>query len=358
MSSSPVPIFDGHNDALLRLFKAGDLTGKRFFERNSDGHVDLPRCRDGHMVAGFFAIFVPSPDDAAKRRKANKMLLTAAEALEPALAMAGILQEIEARSSGQAKIVRDYRDLERCRAGGSLAMILHMEGAEALGPDLEQLDRFVNLGLRSIGPLWSRDNDFGFGAPFTFPGSPDIGPGLTEAGKNLVRACNERGLMLDLSHLNEKGFWDAAKISNAPLVATHSNSHAITPAPRNLTDAQLDAIAASGGVVGLNYATCFLRDDGKMAADTPLDALLRHLDRLIDRLGEHGVALGSDFDGAVMPAEIGDVSGNQRFVEAMRAHGLGETLIERICYRNWSDLLARTWHIDALDTIEPVAADG
>ena len=183
MSSSPVPIFDGHNDALLRLFKAGDLTGKRFFERSSEGHVDLPRCRDGHMVAGFFAIFVPSPDDAAKRRKANKMLLTASEALEPALAMAGILQEIEARSGGQAQIVRTHRDLDDCRANDRLAMILHIEGAEALGPDLEQLDRFVDLGLRSIGPLWSRDNDFGHGAPFTFPGSPDTGPGLTEAGK-------------------------------------------------------------------------------------------------------------------------------------------------------------------------------
>jgi len=297
MTASSVPIFDGHNDALLRLFKAGDLTGKSFFERGSDGHVDLPRCRDGHMVAGFFAIFVPSPVQTAERRRANGQLLSAAEALDPALAMASLLHEIEQRSNGQAQIVRDFGDLERCRASGRLAMIMHMEGAEALGPELEQLDRFVALGLRSIGPLWSRDNEFGFGAPFTFPGSPDTGPGLTEAGKNLVRTCNRRGLMLDLSHLNEKGFWDVVRIATAPLVATHSNSHAITPAPRNLTDPQLDAIAASGGVVGLNYATCFLREDGKMDADTPLDALLRHLDRLLDRLGERGVALGSDFDG-------------------------------------------------------------
>ena len=142
-------------------------------------------------------------------------------------------------------------------------------------------------------------------------------------------------------------------LSQRTPTVTRSHRH-----PRNLTDAQLDAIAASGGVVGLNYATCFLRDDGKMSADTPLDALLRHLARLLDRLGEQGVALGSDFDGAVMPAEIGDVSGNQRFVAAMRAHGLGEALVERICYRNWSDLLGRTWQVDAVDKCQPIAAHG
>ena len=343
MSDQPVPIFDGHNDVLLRLYKAGDLEGAGFFRRNNDGHMDLPRARDSAMFGGFFAIFVPSPGDSKSRSRNGEAELSQSEAAGPAMAMAGILARIERRSGGQAQIVREVAEIERCRAEGRLAMIMHMEGIEAIDPELAALETFYQAGLRSLGPVWSRDNAFGCGTPFAFPGSPDSGAGLTEAGKGLVRACNEMGILIDLSHLNEKGFWDVAKQSKAPLVATHSNAHTLTPAPRNLTDAQLDAISASGGIVGLNYATGFLREDGKMNADTALSTMLAHLDHLLSRLGEGGVGLGSDFDGAVIPNEIGDVAGNQRLVDAMRTHGYGEALIERICWRNWMDILRRTW---------------
>lgn len=341
MTSKAIPIFDGHNDVLLRLYKAGDLAADGFFRRNNEGHVDLPRAIDGGLAAGFFAIFVPS---AARPAVQGEPALSLEAAAAPALAMAGILGRIEWRSRGSAMIVTNVAEIEQAIANGRLAMIMHMEGVEAIGADLAGLEAFYLMGLRSLGPVWSRDNDFGCGAPFTFPGSPDVGNGLTDAGKSLVRACNDLGIMLDLSHLNEKGFWDVAKLSNAPLVATHSNAHALTPAPRNLTDKQLSAIKDSGGVVGLNYATCFLRDDGKMNGDTPISRLLAHLDHLLEKLGEQGVALGSDFDGAIIPKEIGDVGGNQIFVQSMRDHGYGDELIERICWRNWLDLLRRTWH--------------
>jgi membrane dipeptidase len=130
------------------------------------------------------------------------------------------------------------------------------------------LDLLYAAGLRSLGIVWSRPNAFGHGVPFKFPSSPDTGPGLTEAGRELVRACNERRILIDLSHLNEKGFWDVAGLSTAPLVATHSNAHSVCPHARNLTDRQLDAIRESGGMVGLNFATAFLRPDGSMNADT------------------------------------------------------------------------------------------
>ncbi|MCB2053050.1 MAG: dipeptidase [Geminicoccaceae bacterium] len=343
--AATMPIFDGHNDVLLRLFRAGDLDAKGFFERGGAGHVDLPRMLEGGFAAGFFAVFVPSPKRDAERPspEPGEPPLGFEEALPAALAMASILFAIERRSEGVVKIVRDVADIRGCMGGGRIAAILHMEGAEAVDPELRNLDLLHAAGLRSLGPVWSRRNAFGTGVPFDFPGSPDIGAGLTEAGRALVAACNERGILLDLSHLNEKGFWDVAHLSIAPLVATHSNVHALTPAPRNLTDAQLDAVRASGGVVGLNYGTCFLRDDGRMNADTPLAAMLHHLDHMLRHLGEDGVALGSDFDGAVVPAEIGDASGNQRFVAAMRAHGYGEPLIEKICWRNWLSVLERTW---------------
>src|SRR5439155_17471941 len=151
-----------------------------------------------------------------------------------------------------------------------LAAIMHIEGAEAIDPDLDSLEVFYQAGLRSLGPVWSRPNAFGEGVPFRFPGSPDTGPGLTPKGRELVRACNRLGILIDLSHLNEQGFWDVARLSAAPLVATHSCAHALCASSRNLTDKQLDAIKESDGMVGLNFAVCFLREDGANDADTPI----------------------------------------------------------------------------------------
>ena len=179
-----------------------------------------------------------------------------------------------------------------------MAAVPHIEGAEAIDRDFERLHVYFERGLRSLGPVWSRETIWGHGVPFRYPSDPDIGPGLTDAGKALVRECNRMKIMIDLSHLNEKGFDDVAAISDAPLVATHSNAAAITPHARNLTDRQLDIIRASDGMVGINFASAFLRPDGQMKADFGLDILLRHFDHLVERLGEDRVGLGSDFDRA------------------------------------------------------------
>ena len=134
--------------------------------------------------------------------------------------------------------------------------------------------------------------------------------------------------MLDLSHLNAAGFWDLARTTLAPLVATHSNAHAVCPVPRNLTDDQLHAIRDSGGVVGLSLFVCDLRPDGMNDPLTPLDDVLRHLDHLLGVLRPTGVAIGSDFDGAVIPAAIDDATGLPRLVAAMEDHGYGMDLLK------------------------------
>jgi len=143
--------------------------------------------------------------------------------------------------------------------------------------------------------------------------------------------------------LNEAGFWDIAKTSDAPLVATHSNAYAICPHARNLTDKQLDAIAESDGMVGLNYACAFLRPDGQMRSDVGLEVMLQHLDYLMDRLGEDRVGLGSDFDGAMVPDGITDVAGLPNLRKAMRAHGYNEDLMQKLCHGNWLRVLDKTW---------------
>src|SRR5205823_13441057 len=203
-----------------------------------------------------------------------------ASAQRTAIAMAADLFRIEAQSEGQVKVVRTADELTGCLADGTFAAILHFEGAEAIDPELDALEVFYRAGLRSLGPVWSRPNAFAHGVPFKFPHSPDTGPGLTDAGKELVRACNHLGVMIDLSHLNERGFWDVAELSDAPLVATHSNAHALCQSTRNLTDAQLDAIRDSGGIVGVNFAVTFLREDGRYVPAAGIDEIVRHVEYL------------------------------------------------------------------------------
>jgi membrane dipeptidase len=156
-----------------------------------------------------------------------------------------------------------------------------------------------------------------------------------------VRECNRLGVLLDLSHLNEKGFFEVAALSEAPLVATHANAHALCPASRNLTDRQLDAIRDSDGIVGVNFAVSFLRGDGREEEDTPLEAIVDHVDYLVERVGIERVGFGSDFDGAKVPREIGDASGLPRLISAMR--GYDAAALRKLSHGNWVRVLHETW---------------
>jgi membrane dipeptidase len=349
-SSQPVPIFDGHNDVLLRLHRrtGGDPVAA-FLEGEDAGQLDLIKARKGGFAGGLFAIFVPPVRK--KNADGTQTGLTAsdapavdlAEAQRVTFAMAALLLRIERESQGRVRICRDVPDIEHCFANDTLAAVLHIEGAEAIDASFDVLNVLHAAGLRSLGPVWSRPNAFGYGVPFRCPSSPDTGPGLTDLGKALVAECNRLRIMIDLSHLNEKGFWDVAALSNAPLIATHSNAHAISPHSRNLTDKQLAAIKESAGMVGVNYAVSFLRPDGKQDKDTPANLIVDHIAYLLDHLGEDGVGLGSDFDGAMIPAELGNAAGLQILVEAMEQRQFGKALIEKVCFRNWLRVLGRTW---------------
>lgn len=350
--TSTVPVFDGHNDFLLRLFKDPANRDTIWLRGEGKGQLDLPRMKAGGFAGGFFAVWIPAPPDpngaaydAGWDNPPYDVPLPAPIPYEAALpvAVAEIAHLKWMENTGALKICRSVADIREAMAAGKIAAILHMEGAEAIGTDLEALHVWHAAGLRSLGPVWSRPTDFGHGVPFRFPSSPDTGEGLTEAGKALIRECNKLKIMVDLSHLNEKGFDDVAAISDAPLVATHSNAHAVCASARNLTDRQLKIIAESKGMVGLNYACAFLRPDGRQDVNTGFDVMLRHLDHLIGMLGEDHVGLGSDFDGAAIPEVLGDVAGLPGLIGAMRAHGYGEALVEKLAWRNWIGLLDRTW---------------
>ncbi len=158
-----------------------------------------------------------------------------------------------------------------------------------------------------------------------------------------MHACNLLGILVDLSHLNEPGFWDVAKLSRAPLVATHSNAHTLSASSRNLTDRQLDAIGESGGVVGINFALMFLREDGDYVPATPLDVIVRHVDYVANRIGIEHVALGSDFDGAQIPDGLGGIEGLPRLVEALRAAGHDDGSLAKITHENWLRVIGASW---------------
>lgn len=346
-----IPVFDGHNDFIQRVVAAGENGPQIWLEGDGTGHLDLPKAKAGGMIGGFFAIWIPSPhgpnDDATVEMMQNPPFSMPLPdeiphdlALPHAFEQAAALRALE--RTGTLDIVTSVAGLRRTVADGRIAAIMHMEGAEAIR-DMDALHLWHEAGLRSLGPVWSRPTAYGHGVPFAFPSSPDTGDGLTEAGKALVRECNQLRIMLDLSHLNEAGFDDIAALSDAPLVASHSCVHAICPSARNLTDRQLRVIAESGGLVGLNYASSFLREDGRRLPLENLEIMLRHLDHLLDILGEDGVALGSDFDGALMPRDLPDAAALPNLVKAMNNHGYGDDLVEKISSENWISLLARTW---------------
>ena len=338
-----IPVFDGHNDALTREDAADFVPGR------AGGHLDLPRARAGGLAGGIFALFTPTPG--AEERKhpgpggGVEFELPAPigqEIAAPAATRAaGRLLALE--RDGHVRLIRAPGELDAALADGVLAAVMHLEGAEAIDPGLEALELWHAAGLRSLGPVWSRANAFGHGVPFAFPGSPDTGPGLTPAGKALVRRCAELGIAVDLSHLNEAGFWDVARLDGAPLIASHSGVHALSAATRNLTDRQLDAIGASGGLVGIVFAAPFLRADGADDADTPLSDLIAHVRYAADRIGVEHVGLGSDFDGATIPAELGDAAGLPRLLDALRAAGFGDGEVRAIAWDNWRRVLERAW---------------
>jgi membrane dipeptidase len=246
-------------------------------------------------------------------------------------------------AGGQVRLIRDTTDLDACLAGDALGVVFHFEGAEPIDTDLDALEIWHAAGLRSLGIVWSRANDFAHGVPFKFPSTPDTGPGLTEAGRRLVERCADLGIAVDLSHLNAAGFWDVARIDAAPLIASHSGVYALCTYSRNLMDDQLDAIASSGGLVGINFDVGSLRADGGDDADTPLARIAEHARYVADRCGVDHVALGSDFDGATMPADLPHAGAYQGVLAALEAAGFASHEVDQIAWRNWRRVLAAAW---------------
>lgn len=357
-------VFDGHNDTLPKLRETSDFLAASEPPKSDvlrskadvSTDLDLPRAREGGMIGGFFAVFTPPPEGSPERdpryglsfseegyevTPRSPIDLDYARSFTDAALQR--LRELETEAGDRLAVVHGYEQLRRNFDSGVFSIVLHLEGAEAIDPGLDNLGAYYERGLRSLGLVWSRPNAFGEGVPFRFPHLPDTGLGLTAAGKRLVRRCNEMGIILDLAHINEQGFWDVAALSSAPLVVSHAGAHALCPSTRNLTDRQLDAIAESNGVVGVIFEPLNLRTDGAPEPNTSLTEIAHHIDYIVQRRGIEHVALGSDFDGADMPADLSDASQLPNLFHELEERGYDRKSLQKIAHGNWFRVLKETW---------------
>jgi len=215
----------------------------------------------------------------------------------------------------------DGRALERADSAGENMALLSIEGGAALGGELSHLDEARQTGVRLLTLTWNGPNELGDGC--MTPGAD----GLARFGKEVVRKMGELGMIVDVSHLSEKGFWDVARLVKGPFVATHSDSKAVEDHPRNLTDDQFREIARRGGLVGLNLYAPFVGGEGS------IDGLLRHTEHFLELGGEKTVAVGSDFDGCGLRAEIRGVGDMGLLYDAMRER-FGKEIADNIFFDN------------------------
>lgn len=361
-------VFDGHNDTLTNLYLPERGKGRSFFAESTVGQIDLPRAIKGDFIGGIFSIFTPTPKSSVE---ANDMYgfeftkdgykQTLRSAIDPQYAqtftnaVVDLLYGLEASSNGKVGVIKTYSQLEDNIKNGILSAVLHFEGAEAIKEDLSNLETYYGKGLRALGLVWSRPNAFGCGVHFEYPHTPDTGSGLTVSGKKLVKECNRLGILIDLAHITEKGFWDVAKISAFPLVVSHADVYSLCPSTRNLTDEQIDAVGKSGGLIGTNFEPFNTSFDGSLVGKVPMDKLIqqinevplsqivKHIDYVVKRIGIDCVAFGADFDGADMPKDLKDVTGLPKLIEELKRYGYTDNDIEKIAYKNWLRIFKQTW---------------
>lgn len=304
MERYAIDLFDGHCDAVfLRYLSGGGL-------RRNDGHVDLERMGKYRRCAQFFALF-GEPEPTPVRDLSGKTHR------ELFLEEYALFEREMAANADLAAFCRTGAEAEAAFRSGRRAAFLSVEGAELLDCSLERLEEAHAMGVRAVNPTWNHVN------ALSGTNAEEPERGLTPQGRAFVRKMERLGMLVDVSHLSDPGFWDVAELCKGPFIASHSNARAVFSAPRNLTDGQFTAIIEHHGVAGLNMFADFLGDD------PDYDTVISHLEHFLSLGGEKSVAIGGDWDGiSRMPRGM---SGIQDMAE----------LYERLLRRNYSEALVR-----------------
>lgn len=287
--------------------------------------VDFTRMRKGGQMAQFFAVFLPPAEGYA---------MFGMEPMEDELyiqTLRDVLLRNVAEHQDMIAMAYNAEDIQRNWADGKMSAVLTMEDGKAVNGKLEELKRFYNLGFRALSLTWNARNCFG--APNS--ANPRImNEGLTPFGKDAVRYMQELGMLVDVSHLSEGGFYDVADICKKPFAATHSNSRTLCPHQRNLTDEQLRVLGDTGSVTGINFGPEFLNQD--MTCKRSTAALMaKHARHIANVGGVECLGIGSDFDGITMgELEIGSCAEMGLLEQALKGEGFSEEDIEKIFYKN------------------------
>jgi membrane dipeptidase len=283
------------------------------------GHVDLPRMRQGGVGAQFFSLV--SLPVAERVRGPARVVHDQID----------ILVETIARQPAELRLARTAEDISACQRDGVVAALLGIEGAHALEGDLDQIDVFARRGVRYLGLLHFSANAAGYPAYGFGKHETD---GLTPWGFDLVRRCEEAGVIVDLAHINRRGFLDACAVATRPLIVSHTGVLGVFEHWRNIDDAQLRAVAEKGGVVGVIFYPRYLGGDG-------LEPVVKHLLHILNVVGEDAPALGSDWDGFIVPTrELADPRGLPLLTDALLAAGVSERVVAKILRGNVLRVLA------------------
>lgn len=310
-------IIDFHCDTIYRMMEL-KMQGKKVPELfKNDFHVDLVKMRQGQVAAQFFALFM---DQEELKREGIELFSHFLEMVE-------LFNDEIDKNPTVMKKATGYQDLESNLNDNILSGFLGIEGGEALEGSYENLDRVYQEGVRLITLTWNYENELGY--PSKDPMDRD--KPLKAFGKETVKRMEEMGIMIDLSHLSDGGFWDVMQLTKTPVIVSHSNCRALKNHHRNLTDQMIRAIGEKGGVIGVNFAPYFLSGNEEVSR---IDDLLRHMEHMIRCGGEDVVALGSDFDGITGSLEIKDAGTYQKLIEKMEVRGYHYDRIEKIAFKN------------------------
>ena len=307
-------LIDMHCDTLYECYQ------KKCGLRSNNGQVDLVSMRNTGALAQFFAIFLPSGESAQD----DGITLNPYELFHEMRSM--YITEIK-KNSDLIMPALTYGDILENARNGKISSLLTIEDSALLDGRIERLDELYDNGVRLMTLLWSAENCLGYPSS-----SNDLfhSKGLKPFGIEAVKRMNELGILVDVSHLSEGGFYDVAKHCSKPFVASHSCARALCNHHRNLTDDQLKCLGEKGGVVGLNFCAAFLAKDSDYSS---IDGIIKHIQHMVSIVGSDHVALGSDFDGIDCRLEIADYSHYGKLIEQLERTYPGG-IVENICYKN------------------------
>ncbi|MBR2647016.1 MAG: dipeptidase [Clostridia bacterium] len=316
-------IFDLHCDTIWQIWKS-KRTNQPLDLRQSCLQIDEEKLQKGGYFAQCFAAYVPA--DTSEPEKAFDEIIDA------------YYEGID--NSDCLRPVYAYEDFEKNAKAGKISALLTMEDATPLRKELANVQKAYDKGVRMIGLTWNFPNAVGYPNYRDFVRgekpdmlTPETEKGLTEFGFSLVEEMNRLGIVADVSHLSDKGFFDVLKTSKRPIMASHSNARAVCRNVRNMTDEMLSLLAKNGGVVGMNYAKGFLCEDEEKGKRT-IEYVIKHVKHIKKLIGVEHIALGSDFDGISTDIELCNASKLPLLLQAFERAGFSDGEIEKIAYRN------------------------